>query len=129
MEPRDLETMPPVVLAPDVDLSVPVIEDPEILPEQFDSRLDLLDALADSADGAMTVFQSLARDFEEGTLSCETLQRAYIAVDSRWLSYVVNGVSRLDGELGGERADRHETLTADMQRVEITYEVTGCPLP
>jgi hypothetical protein len=42
---------------------------------------------------------------------------------------VVVGVSRLDEALSEERAARHEALTAEMQRVEITYEVSGCPLP
>ena len=50
-------------------------------------------------------------------------------MDSRWVAYVVNGVSRTDAYLDTQRTTRHDDLTRDMQRIEITYEVTGCPVP
>ena len=85
--------------------------------------------MADSADGAMVVFRDLAMEFESGTAGCDELKAAYGAVDSRWVAYVVTGVSRLETDLDGERAARHADLTRDMQRIELSYEVTGCPVP
>ena len=45
------------------------------------------------------------------------------------MAYVINGVSRMEAELDEERTTRHRSLSRDMQRVELTYEVTGCPIP
>ncbi len=100
-----------------------------MVPAEVDPRLLALDALADSADGAMVFFRSLAAAFETGDKGCDDLKAAYIDVDSRWVAYVVNGVSRMDTHLDAQRTTRHSDLTRDKQRIEITYEVTGCPVP
>ena len=119
----------PVVLAPDFEAAVPGVEEPEVVPAGVDPRLLDLDALADSADGAMIFFRSLAEAFETGAKGCDDLKAAYVEVDSRWVAYVVGGVSRADAVLDTERTQRHEDLTRDMQRVELSYEVSGCPVP
>jgi hypothetical protein len=119
----------PVVLPPDFASGVPGVEDPELVPAGIDPRIFVLDALADSADGAMIHFHSLAEAFAEGAKGCDELKEAYVQVDSRWLAYVVTGISRMETDLDEERATRHEDLSRDMQRVEVSYEVTGCPIP
>ena len=119
----------PVVLAPDFEAAVPGVEEPEVVPAGVDPRLLDLDALADSADGALVFFRSLAVAFETGAKGCDDLKAAYIEVDSRWVAYVVGGVSRMDADLDAERTNRHKDLTRDMQRVELSYEVSGCPVP
>ena len=120
---------PLVVLAPDFESSVPVVRDLEVVPAGVDPRIFVLDALADSADGAMIYFGSLAAAFESGVKGCDELQTAYVDVDSLWVAYVVNGVSPMDVDLDEERSSRHDDLSHDKQRIELTYEVTGCPIP
>jgi hypothetical protein len=119
----------PVVLAPDFESGVPGVEEPEVVPSGVDPRLLDLDALADSADGAMVFFRSLVVAFESGAKECDELKSAYVAVDSRWVAYVVNGVSRMDSPLDEGRTNRHKDLTREKQRVEMSYEVSGCPVP
>ena len=126
---RESDGTLPVVLAPDFEAAVPGVEEPEVVPAGVDPRLLDLDALADSADGAMVFFRSLAEAFEAGANGCDDLKAAYVEVDSRWVAYVVGGVSRADALLDSERTERHEDLTRDMQRVELSYEVSGCPVP
>jgi hypothetical protein len=119
----------PIVLAPDFEAAVPGVEEPAVVPAGVDPRLLDLDALADSADGAMVFFRSLAVAFETGAKGCDDLKAAYVEVDSRWVAYVVGGVSRADALLDVKRTKRHKDLTRDMQRVELSYEVSGCPVP
>ncbi|MFC1530988.1 hypothetical protein ACFL5T_01910, partial [Gemmatimonadota bacterium] len=119
----------PVVLAPDFESGVPGVEEPDVVPSGVDPRLLDLDALADSADGAMVFFRSLAVAFETGAKGCGELKSAYVEVDSRWVAYVVNGVSRMDSSLDAGRTTRHKDLTREKQRVEMSYEVSGCPVP
>jgi hypothetical protein len=118
-----------VVLPPGFESAVPDIEDPEVVPAGADPRLFVLDAFADSADGAMVYYHSLSAAFESGDMGCDELQAAYVEVDSRWVSYILNGVSRMDGDLDEQRASRHEELSQDARRIELSYEVTGCPVP
>jgi hypothetical protein len=120
---------PLVVMPPDFEASVPGVADPEIVLSEGDSRLSLLDALADSADGAMESFRALVSGFESGAADCDDLKTAYVEMDRRWVAYAVNGVSRLDGGLDEDRGERHRNLTRGMQRIKLAYEVTGCPLP
>jgi hypothetical protein len=120
---------PLVVLPPDFEVRVPGVEHPEVVPAGVDPRIYRLDVLADSADGAMVYFRSLAAAFQAGTRGCDDLKAAYIDLDSRWVAYVVGGISRMESALDEERTARHASLRRDKQRIELAYEVTGCPVP
>jgi hypothetical protein len=128
-DPLEPGTRPLVVLGPDFESGVPGVVDPEVVPAGVDPRIFALDALADSADGAMVYFGSMAAAFEAGAKGCEELKAAYVEVDSRWAAYVVNGVSRMEADLDEERSERHRALSRAAQRIEVSYEVTGCPIP
>jgi hypothetical protein len=130
-EPEDTGegVAPLVVLPPDFEIGVPGVENPEVVPAGIDPRIYRLDVLADSADGAMVYFRSLAAAFGAGTKGCDDLKAAYVDLDSRWVAYVVGGYSRMEAALDDERTARHASLRRDKQRSELTYEVTGCPIP
>ena len=93
---------------------------------QVDPTLARLDELADEVARVVLGYQERASLFDNRQMTCADLARGMAQVDEGWRGYNVEGRSEA-GTLDPDRAERDETLYAQVLEVERHFRASGCP--
>jgi hypothetical protein len=88
-----------------------------------------MESLGDSLLGSISRYYGLTVALDDGRASCADLQAAYVEVDSRWMTYNIEGKARFQGRLPDDLATRDERLYAGVQDVEREFGQSGCERP